>query len=139
LAVTFQRRITWETSEGDGRIRALRLLYVLYGVLFFITVRIIFRLIEYSHGINSSIPNHEVFMYVFDSTPMLFATLLFNIVHPGKYMPGKESDLPSRKEYKREKKQRKEMVNSNGHNEHELGNSTESHSSTYLHNVDLNV
>jgi hypothetical protein len=43
-------------------------------------------------------------MYVFDSTPMWFAILLFNIVHPGKYMPGRESDLPSRKEYRREKK-----------------------------------
>ena len=31
---------------------------------------------------------------------MLIALVLFNIVHPGKTMPGKESDLPSRKQRK---------------------------------------
>ncbi|KAF2663633.1 hypothetical protein BT63DRAFT_379776 [Microthyrium microscopicum] len=110
LAVKFQ-----QTLNRDGathhRIGALRLLYVLYAVLFLITVRIIFRLIEYSHGINSTIPNHEVYMYIFDTTPMWIAILLFNIVHPGRIMPGKESDLPSRKEYKREKKEIKEAKN----------------------------
>lgn len=46
-------------------------------------------------------------MYIFDTTPMYIAILLFNIVHPGKYMPGKESDLPSRKEVRLEKRERK--------------------------------
>ena len=31
---------------------------------------------------------------------MLIALVLFNIVHPGGIMPGKESDLPSRKQRK---------------------------------------
>ena len=31
---------------------------------------------------------------------MLFALVLLNIVHPGRIMPGKESDFPSRKERK---------------------------------------
>lgn len=31
---------------------------------------------------------------------MLIALVLFNIVHPGSVMPGKESDFPSRKERK---------------------------------------
>jgi hypothetical protein len=139
LAVTFQRRITREAVDGDGRTRAIRLLYVLYAVLLFITIRIIFRLIEYSHGIYSSIPNHEVYMYIFDSTPMFFATLLFNIVHPGKYMPGKESDLPSRKEYRREKKQRKEAAGLTPPAELEMSNVPENQSHTYFHDVDLNV
>ena len=31
---------------------------------------------------------------------MLFALVLLNIVHPGRIMPGKESDFPSRKQRK---------------------------------------
>ena len=31
---------------------------------------------------------------------MLVALVLFNIVHPGQVMPGKESDFPSRKQRK---------------------------------------
>lgn len=36
--------------------------------------------------------------YVLDSTLMLIALALSNIVHPGRVMPGKESHFPSRKE-----------------------------------------
>ena len=39
-------------------------------------------------------------MYCLDSLPMLTALVLLNVVHPGNVMPGKESDLPSRKERK---------------------------------------
>lgn len=31
---------------------------------------------------------------------MLAALVLFNVVHPGRIMPGKDSDLPSRKQRK---------------------------------------
>lgn len=31
---------------------------------------------------------------------MLIALVLFNIVHPGRVMPGKQGDFPSRKERK---------------------------------------
>jgi len=114
LAIKFQRDIS-QSLASDDKSRALRLLYVMYGALVLITIRIIFRLIEWSHGVNSSIPNHEVFMFIFDSLPMWIAIFLFNIVHPGKIMPGKESDLPSRKEYRRLKKANKEaMVRSGG-------------------------
>jgi len=57
-------------------------------------------LIEYSSGLNSSIPNHEVYQYIFDSLPMFLALVVFNVIHPGRIMPGKESDFPSRKERK---------------------------------------
>ena len=79
----------------------LRLLYVLYAVLTLITIRIVFRLIEYANGVKSGIPRHEAYQYVFDSSMMLFALVLLNVVHPGRIMPGKESDFPSRKERKR--------------------------------------
>ena len=64
-------------------------------------MRIIFRLVEYSSGFTSSIPNHEAYQYCLDSLPMFVALVLFNVVHPDRIMPGKESDLPSRKERKR--------------------------------------
>ena len=76
------------------------LLYVVYAVLVLITVRIIFRLVEYAKGYSSGIPVHEEYQYVLDSTPMLIALVLFNIVHPGRVMAGKEADFPSRKERK---------------------------------------
>lgn len=63
-------------------------------------IRIIFRLAEYSKGLNSTIPNHEVYQYVFDTLPMLVALVIFNFVHPGRIMPGKISDFPRRKERK---------------------------------------
>lgn len=64
-------------------------------------VRIIFRLCEYSKGMESTIPLHEAYQYCLDTAPMLLALVALNIVHPGRIMPGKESDLPSRKERKR--------------------------------------
>lgn len=99
LAVRFQRHMKQDTYVTDQK-RAFRMLYILYAVLTLITVRIIFRLVEYSKGYSSGIPVHEAYQYILDSTLMLIALVLFNIVHPGRIMPGKESDFPSRKQRK---------------------------------------
>ncbi|KAL9580027.1 MAG: hypothetical protein Q9203_006470 [Teloschistes exilis] len=80
--------------------QAQLLMYAQYAVLILITIRIVFRLIEYASGLDSSIPNHEVYQYIFDTLPMLFALVVYNVIHPGRIMPGKESDFPSRKERK---------------------------------------
>lgn len=64
-------------------------------------MRIVFRLCEYSSGLNSKIPNHEAYQYCLDSVPMLLAFILLNVVHPGRIMRGKASDIPSRKERKK--------------------------------------
>jgi hypothetical protein len=97
--------------------KALLLLYVLYACLALITVseklpcdynmtlidiqlRICFRLAEYSQGLTSTIPLHEAYQYCLDSLPMLIALVLLNAVHPGRIMPGKDSDMPSRKQRK---------------------------------------
>ncbi len=66
-----------------------------------IQLRIFFRIVEYAQGLDSPIPNHEVYQYTLDSLPMLVALVLFNIFHPGRIMPGKVSNIPSRKERKR--------------------------------------
>ncbi len=63
-------------------------------------MRIVFRLCEYAEGLTSNIPNHEAYQYCLDSLPMLLALVLLNVVHPGRIMPGKESDIPSRKSRK---------------------------------------
>lgn len=80
--------------------RAIRLLYIIYAVLTLITIRIIFRLVEYSSGLDSQIPNHEAYMFILESLPMFVAIMLFNVVHPGAVMPGKENNIPGRKERK---------------------------------------
>lgn len=63
-------------------------------------MRIIFRLCEYSQGLKSTIPLHEAYQYCLDTLPMFVALALLNFVHPGRIMPGKESDMPSRKQRK---------------------------------------
>jgi hypothetical protein len=87
------------TTSQDFR-QVLLLLYTLYATLVLISIRIIFRLVEYSQGLQSTIPNHEVYQYCLDTLPMLIALVLLNVVHPGRIMRGKECDIPSRKERK---------------------------------------
>jgi hypothetical protein len=100
LLIRFQLRFKRESPHPNETL-PLRLVYTLYTVLGLITIRIIFRLIEYSSGIDSSIPTHEVFTFVFETLPMFVALLLFNIVHPGRVMPGRENNIPGRKQRKR--------------------------------------
>ncbi|KAL8806856.1 MAG: hypothetical protein Q9200_004893 [Gallowayella weberi] len=98
IAFRFQQQIK---KEQPSRLpQALALLYTQYAALVLITIRIIFRLIEYSKGLDSTIPNHEAYQYIFDTLPMFIALIIFNLIHPGRIMPGKESDFPSRKERK---------------------------------------
>src|ERR1700744_632279 len=86
LAIRLQLELRRGAPSPD-QTTALRLLYVEYAVVGLITVRIIFRLIEYSNGMNSSITLHEAYEYIFDSTLMFIALGLFNVFHPGRLMP----------------------------------------------------
>lgn len=74
-------------------------LYVggVYAGLGFITLRIIFRLIEFHSGTASasnSILKHEAYLYVFDGVPMLIAVAIWNVIHPGRFLVGSEAELP---------------------------------------------
>lgn len=73
------------------------MLYVLYGSLLAISVRIIYRLIEFSGGYSSSnpIPYQEWYMYVFDGIPMAVAIVLWNFVPPGAVIQGPDAKMPS--------------------------------------------
>ncbi|KAL4786814.1 RTA1 like protein-domain-containing protein [Aspergillus varians] len=94
-AISFHRKILRQRRPDLPK--ALLLLYVLYACLALVTMRIIFRLCEYAQGLNSTIPHHEAYQYCLDSLPMLVALVMLNVVHPGRIMPGKDSDMPSRK------------------------------------------
>lgn len=104
LAVRLHKKMHLQPASPE-RSRGLILLYIEYAVVGLITIRIIFRLVEYSSGFKSTIPLHEAYQYVFDSAVMMIALILYNIFHPGRLMPGKESNLPSRKQRKAWKKE----------------------------------
>ncbi|KAG7009355.1 hypothetical protein G7Y79_00003g012230 [Physcia stellaris] len=96
LAFRFHQNLNRQ-PQSARLVQARTLLYVLYFVLLLITVRIVFRLAEYSKGLKSTIPNHEAYQYGLDSAMMLVAFWAFNAVHPGRIMAGPEADFPSRK------------------------------------------
>ncbi|KAJ5627410.1 hypothetical protein N7528_004837 [Penicillium herquei] len=108
-AIFFHRQIL-QQKRSDMK-TALLLLYVLYGVLALITLRIIFRLCEYSQGLDSQIPLHEAYQYCLDSLPMFIALVMLNVIHPGRLMPGKESEMPGRKQRKQMNVYTKEAPN----------------------------
>lgn len=115
LTYRFQKEMQHDLPSVE-RPRVLHLLYAIYAALTLISIRIIFRLAEYSQSYTSGPSRQEAYQYVFDSTMMLFALLVFNIVHPGRVMPGKESEFPSRK-------QRKAVGKKNVHGRAEVGRS----------------
>jgi RTA1 like protein len=93
------------------------LLIVLLASLALITTRIIFRLVEFSSGLDPSvnpIPFTEAYFYVLDALPMVLAMVLINIVHPGRIMTGPDSEFPrltraEKKELKRTRKAEKRV------------------------------
>ncbi|KAJ5371108.1 uncharacterized protein N7496_007200 [Penicillium cataractarum] len=99
LTIQFHRQML--QLDRSGRLfpekrRWRHLLYALYGSLLFITVRIIYRLVEFSAGETTAnpIPYHEWYMYVFDAVPMLFAIVVWNVAPPGAVLQGPDAKLP---------------------------------------------
>ncbi|KAK6206988.1 RTA1 domain-containing protein [Colletotrichum tabaci] len=72
------------------------LVWALYASLGMITVRIIYRLIEFSsgHGLENALITHEAYFYALEALPMLLAIAVFNVVHPAAVMNGPGSDMP---------------------------------------------
>lgn len=99
LAIQFHRQMLQLDRASrlfaDKR-RWRHLLYALYGSLLFITVRIIYRLVEFSAGQTTAnpIPYHEWYMYVFDAVPMLLAIVVWNVAPPGAVLQGPDAQLP---------------------------------------------
>lgn len=103
----------------DQRHRGWRpLLYLMFTSLALITTRIIYRLVEFSAGLDPTknpIPYHEWYFMVLDALPMLIAIALMNVIHPGKILVGEGSEFPrlsrrERKEMKRLQKLEREAA-----------------------------
>ncbi|KAF2264670.1 hypothetical protein CC78DRAFT_224277 [Lojkania enalia] len=111
LIVRFQMEVSrLEKAQGLKQAETWRrLAYALYAVLLLITTRIIFRLVEFSAGIETSnpLPYHEVYPLVLDAFPMLMAALILTVIHPGLVLKGPDSEFPPRKQRKAEKKAKK--------------------------------
>ncbi|OCK73134.1 hypothetical protein K432DRAFT_254932, partial [Lepidopterella palustris CBS 459.81] len=114
LIFKFQREMIEVERKGEirvGRERWRGLVWVLYAVLALISMRIIYRLIEYSRGLNTNnpLPFHEAYMYVLDVMPMFTALIILNVWHPGRVLVGPDSSFPklTRKEKKALKAEKK--------------------------------
>lgn len=83
--------------------------YALYATLSLITMRIIFRLVEFAAGteVSNPLPYHEKYALILDAFPMTLSILILAVIHPGLALKGPESEFPTRKERKAEKKKAK--------------------------------
>lgn len=107
LVVRFQFEVQ-RVNPGIGHVRRRWqwLTYAVYVVLTLISLRIFFRLAEFSAGtdISNPLPYHEGYALGLDAVPMTLAILILAVIHPGLALRGPESEFPSRKERKAEKK-----------------------------------
>ncbi|KAL2074073.1 hypothetical protein VTL71DRAFT_7851 [Oculimacula yallundae] len=73
-----------------------RLLGAVYMSLVFISARIVFRLVEFSHGTtdDNEILTVEWYQYAFDSVPIFLAGFVLVVSHPGMFMQGPDSVMP---------------------------------------------
>ncbi|KAF8181358.1 RTA1 like protein-domain-containing protein [Mycena galopus ATCC 62051] len=95
-------RFHYKMKRLDGSTEWKRPLYVMYASLTLITIRIIYRLIEFSSGLYSPLTMHEVPFYCLEALPMFAALVLWNAFHPGQVLVGPDSEFP-----KKQKKSKK--------------------------------
>jgi RTA1 like protein len=57
-------------------------MFALYASSLLILVRSLFRMVEYTQGIDGYLVSHEIFLYVFDTVLMVGVMLVFAWVHP---------------------------------------------------------
>lgn len=123
IAIKFYLMMRVEERQGaflDGRPKNWRmLLFALFAALVLITIRIIFRLVEFASGLEADknpIPFHEAYFMCLDALPMTICVLIFNVIHPGRVLQGEGSEFPKgpsrkeKKEIKRAKKEAKQMA-----------------------------
>ncbi|KAL4924146.1 RTA1 domain-containing protein [Aspergillus undulatus] len=128
IAIVFHNRILHLEKQGalevgEGKTQWRGLLYALYTSLAFITIRIIYRLVEFSSGTDISNPlvSHEWFMYVFDAVPMLFAIGVWNGWHPGAVLKGPDAKMPpSPRKDKKKARDMQKLVNAEHFGRHEM-------------------
>jgi len=65
----------------------------LYAASTLISIRCVFRAIEFATGFDGYLQGHEVFFYVFDALPMAATMIIFNVVVPGYALMGEQREL----------------------------------------------
>lgn len=101
LAIRFQKRMRLVEITNPPPTPWRPLLYTVYAGLILITIRIIYRLVEYSSGFDSPIATNEPALLALDPTPMSIAILLFGIFHPGRFLVGPDSEFPKKEKKKK--------------------------------------
>ncbi|KAI8241160.1 putative transcriptional regulatory protein, partial [Colletotrichum sp. SAR 10_96] len=96
LALVFQRDMRRAEKLHNGRQGWRPLVWALYFSLGSITVRIIYRLIEFSsgNGVDNQLITREGYFYALEGVPMVLAIAVFNVVHPGAGMNGPGAEMP---------------------------------------------
>ncbi|ODA75837.1 hypothetical protein RJ55_08659 [Drechmeria coniospora] len=79
---------------ADDKRRWRPLTYALYVCLLAISLRIVFRLVEFSSGFDGPLPNNETYFYALDGAPMWIAIVVWNAIHAGRYMHGPDAKMP---------------------------------------------
>jgi uncharacterized membrane protein YsdA (DUF1294 family) len=88
LAAMFQYRAQ-KTNVLSKKLRTV--LFVLYVSATIVTIRCIYRIVEYVEGWEGTVYRNEAFFWVFEASIMLVNTVLLNIWHPGKRLPSSNS------------------------------------------------
>ncbi|KAK4140927.1 uncharacterized protein C8A04DRAFT_31472 [Dichotomopilus funicola] len=103
LAVIFQRRCAAAARErgqqtGGGK-KVRTMLWTLYGSMGLILVRCVYRLVEHAGYTHiefrdiealkrlSPLVRYEAFFYVFEASLMLVNSVVWNVWHPGRFLP----------------------------------------------------
>jgi hypothetical protein len=95
LAVKLQRDMNRTRKTVVDVAVGLRILYTLYFSLAMITIRIIYRFVEFSSGSTDNyLTRHEAYFYVLEAAPMVLAIAMFNIIHPAATINGPGSEMP---------------------------------------------
>lgn len=83
VVLRFHSNVKRANLEG----RWTTVLFVLYISAFVISVRCLYRSVEYWMGITGAIYRNESYFQVFEASLMLINVLVLNIWHPGRYLP----------------------------------------------------
>ncbi|KAI5780403.1 RTA1 like protein-domain-containing protein [Geopyxis carbonaria] len=98
--VRFDGRTRGMGVQQDRRWRWL--LWALYVCCLLILVRSLFRVVEFAQGWTGWLARREAYFYGLEALPMLVAVALFNVVHPGRFLPVAEKGEGSDAEGPRE-------------------------------------
>ncbi|KAK7730185.1 hypothetical protein SLS57_001847 [Botryosphaeria dothidea] len=84
LAIQFHIRAQ-RTGVLNNKLRTV--LIVLYTTSAIVTIRCIFRIVEFFEGYSGMLFTHEYFFYIFEALLMFLNTLILNFWHPGARLP----------------------------------------------------